>query len=180
VKFTPTPLSGLVQVELTPIRDERGFFARAWCARLFAEQGLNPQLSQANSSFNRYRGTVRGLHYQLPPSAEAKLVRCIQGAIFDVAVDLRRNSDTFGQWFGAELSAENRSALYIPEGFAHGYQTLSDNAEVFYQVSAAYDGALERGLRFDDPTVAIAWPLPPLYLSAKDSNAPAISRAELP
>jgi dTDP-4-dehydrorhamnose 3,5-epimerase len=168
MKFIATPCAGLTIVELNPITDARGFFSRAWCAKEFTDAGLSNQLSQANISFNVARGTVRGLHYQIAPHAEAKLVRCIQGAIFDVAVDLRPESLTYRKWFGIELSAQNRKALYIPEGFAHGYQTLTDNAELFYQVSTAYHAASERGVRFDDPAIGIQWPLAAQCLSPKD------------
>lgn len=132
MKFAPTPLAGAHIVEPDPIADERGFFARTWCRNEFVAQGLNPALVQCNISFNTKKGTLRGMHYQKHPHEEMKLVRCTQGAIYDVIVDLRPESRTFCKWFGAELSAENRKALYIPEGFAHGFLTLTDEAEVFY------------------------------------------------
>jgi dTDP-4-dehydrorhamnose 3,5-epimerase len=172
VKFTQTKLAGLTVVELNPITDDRGFFSRAWCTREFEGAGLHTGAAQMNVSFNRYRGTVRGLHYQLPPHAEQKLVRCIAGAIFDVAVDLRPESKTYKQWFGIELSQSNRLALCIPEGFAHGYQALSDDSEVLYLVSSHYHKDAERGARFDDPSFAIQWPLPPQHVSEKDRASP--------
>jgi dTDP-4-dehydrorhamnose 3,5-epimerase len=155
--FTPTKLSGAFVVDLERREDERGFFARAWCAEEFEEQGLSTRLVQCNVSFNHRRGTVRGMHYQQPPHAEAKLIRCTRGAIQDVIVDLRADSPTYLEWISIELSSENRTALYVPEGFAHGYQTLSDETETFYQVSEFYTPNAERGLRFDDPSIAIEW-----------------------
>jgi len=159
MKFIPTPLPGLMVIELEQQADERGFFARSWCGEEFIKNGLNPRLAQCNISFNARRGTLRGLHYQSDPHAEAKLVRCTMGKIFDVAVDIRPESDHYLGWFGIELSAENRRALYIPEGFAHGFQTLTDNAEVFYQMAESYYPDLARGLRYDDPKIGILWPI---------------------
>ncbi len=156
--FTATPLSGLCIVELEPISDERGFFARSWCGEEFIKHKLNPRLAQCNISFNHKAGTLRGLHYQSHPHQEAKLVRATMGSIFDVAVDIRPGSDTYLQWFGVELSAQNRKALYIPEGFAHGFQTLTDDAEVFYQMSESFYPELARGFRWDDPKIGIEWP----------------------
>jgi dTDP-4-dehydrorhamnose 3,5-epimerase len=158
LKFCTTTLKDSFLVELEPREDERGFFARAWCEREFEAHGLNPGLVQANLSYNRHRGTIRGLHYQVPPYAEAKLVRCIRGAIYDVIVDLREKSPTFLQWLGVTLSAANRQMLYVPEGFGHGFQTLEDDSEVFYQVTQFYTPGAERGARWDDPAFGIKWP----------------------
>ncbi|MDX1656340.1 MAG: dTDP-4-dehydrorhamnose 3,5-epimerase [Candidatus Competibacteraceae bacterium] len=171
--FHPTPLAGVWLIEPQPMADRRGFFARTFCAREFAQRGLNAQLSQCSISHNRRRGVLRGLHYQAQPLPEAKLVRCSRGRIFDVAVDLRPASPTRGQWFAAELDADNRRALYIPEGCAHGFQTLVDDSEVFYQISADYRPQLSRGIRWDDPTLAIRWPLPgSAILSERDRTLP--------
>jgi dTDP-4-dehydrorhamnose 3,5-epimerase len=158
LKFCTTTLKDSFLLELEPREDERGFFARAWCEREFEAHGLNPGLVQANLSYNRHRGTIRGLHYQVPPYAEAKLVRCIRGAIYDVIVDLREKSPTFLQWLGVTLSAANRQMLYVPEGFGHGFQTLEDDSEVFYQVTQFYTPGAERGARWDDPAFGIKWP----------------------
>ncbi len=158
MRFTPAPLSGLFIVEPELHTDERGFFARSWCAQEFEKQGLNPNLVQCSISFNHKAGTLRGLHYQAPPHQESKLVRCTMGAIFDVAVDIRENSPTYLKWFGVELSAENRKALYIPHGFAHGFQTLQDNSEILYQIAEFFNPDAARGLRWDDPKIGIKWP----------------------
>jgi dTDP-4-dehydrorhamnose 3,5-epimerase len=155
--FTETKLKGLYLIDLDSREDERGFFARTWCEDEFKKHGLNPRLSQCNISFNKKCGTLRGMHYQIEPFAEEKLVRCTMGAIYDVMIDLRITSDTFRQWFMAELSAENRRAVYIPAGFAHGFQTLVDNTEVFYQMSEFYHPECARGVRWDDPAFAIKW-----------------------
>jgi dTDP-4-dehydrorhamnose 3,5-epimerase len=168
MKFQETPLAGAYVIHLEPHRDERGLFARTFCAREFHAQGLNESFVQCNTSWNAAKGTVRGLHYQLPPSCEAKLVRCIVGAIWDVIVDLRPESPTYLQHVGVELTAENRLALYIPEKFAHGFQALEDATEVFYQMSEFFAPALARGLRYDDPKLGISWPLPLSAISEKD------------
>jgi dTDP-4-dehydrorhamnose 3,5-epimerase len=168
LRFAPTPLDGAWIVELEELGDERGFFARSWCQREFAERGLNPRLVQCNVSFNRRRGTLRGMHFQAAPVQEAKLVRCTAGAIHDVIIDLRRESPTYCRWFGVELSARNRRALFVPEGFAHGFQTLVDDAEVLYQMSEFHHPELARGLRWDDRRFAIRWPLADPILSARD------------
>jgi dTDP-4-dehydrorhamnose 3,5-epimerase len=171
--FTPTELPDVVMVDLERREDERGFFARAWCAREFAEAGLSTDLVQCNLSFNEERGTLRGMHFQRAPHAEAKLVRCTRGAIFDVAIDLRPDSPTHTRWVGVELTADNRRALYVPEGFAHGYQTLADGTETFYQVSEWYTPDFEGGVRWDDPAFGIEWPLPDdPVLSPKDAGWP--------
>lgn len=167
--FRETPLKGAYLIELEPRSDARGFFARSFCAREFEEHGLKPAVAQCNLSYNHKAGTLRGMHYQLPPAAETKLVRCTRGAIYDVIIDLRPDSATYLQHFGAELSEENRKALYVPEMFAHGYQALSDGAEVSYQVSAFYTPGMERGLRYDDPAFGLQWPLPVSVISDKDA-----------
>ena len=168
--FASTPLVGAFVVELKRIEDERGFFARSFCQREFAEQGLDTRLAQCNVSFNSKRGTLRGLHYQVPPHGEAKLVRCTQGAIWDVMVDLRPESASFKRWFGAELSAGNRRALYIPEGFAHGFQTLTDDAEVLYLMSEFYHQESAHGLPWNDPAFSIEWPIALPIISQRDRS----------
>ncbi len=170
--FTPTRITGVFIIEPELIEDERGSFARTFCRREFARHGLNPNLVQCNISFNRKRGTLRGMHYQAEPHAEAKLVRCTRGEIFDVAVDLRPDSPTYRDWVGVELSAENRRALYIPEGLAHGFITLTDDTEVFYQMSESYHPECARGVRHDDPAFGIDWPLRAICISKKDSTWP--------
>jgi dTDP-4-dehydrorhamnose 3,5-epimerase len=170
--FTPTRLAGMWLVEIEPYSDERGHFARTWCRREFEAHGLDTDLAQASLSFNRARGTIRGLHFQRPPHGEVKLVRCTRGAIFDVAVDLRPASPTRRQWQGFELTAENGMALYIPRGFAHGFQTLAPDSEVFYQISQFYAPEAASGVRYDDPAFAIAWPLPVAAISPQDRAWP--------
>ena len=170
--FAKTRLPGLVLVEPEPQRDERGSFARIWCRREFAGAGLDVAIAQSSLSANRRRGTLRGLHFQRPPHDEVKLVRCIRGAIFDVAVDLRPGSATYRHWQGFELSAENGAALYIPRGFAHGFETLADESEVLYQISAFYAPEASSGVRWDDPAFAIKWPFPPAAISEKDRSWP--------
>ena len=174
--FTETALAGAWIVEPERLEDERGFFARTFCAREFARRGLAPDMAQCSTSFNRRKGTLRGLHYQAEPHAEEKLVRVTMGAIFDVIVDLRDESPSFGRWFGTILSAENRRMLYIPKGFAHGFQTLADDSEVFYQISTFYDPASSRGIRWDDPELAVAWPNPQgAIVSARDRALPRLA-----
>jgi dTDP-4-dehydrorhamnose 3,5-epimerase len=168
VIFIPTALDGASLIELTPAGDERGFFARAFCRREFEAHGLNPNLAQCNLSFNKSRGTLRGMHYQLAPHAEVKLIRCTRGAIYDVIVDLRPQSRTFKQWMGVELTSNNHAMLYVPEGFAHGYLTLEENTEVFYQVSEFYSKEYERGVRWNDAAFGIEWPIEPAIISDKD------------
>lgn len=159
MNFIKTEIEGLYVVELNKLGDERGFFARAWCEKEFAGKNLTSRMVQANTSYSKNRGTLRGLHYQVSPHEEAKLMRCIKGAIFDVAVDLRPDSKTYKKWFGIELTESNRRMLFIPEGFAHGYQTLVEDTEVFYMSSAFYASEAERGLRWNDPAIAIKWPI---------------------
>jgi dTDP-4-dehydrorhamnose 3,5-epimerase len=175
VIFRPTELSGVVVVELEPFVDERGSFTRTFDAELFAAHGLDPRVVQCNNSFNPQAGTLRGLHYQLAPHAECKFVRCAQGRVFDVAVDLRPDSPTHRRWVGVELSAHNRLCVVVPEGCAHGFQTLEDDSEVHYQTSAAYAPEADRGVRWDDPAFAIRWPQPPAggrILSVRDRAHP--------
>jgi dTDP-4-dehydrorhamnose 3,5-epimerase len=172
MKFEETCLKGAWLIDLDPVEDDRGFFARAFCQQEFAGHGLKPEVVQSNLSYNAQKGTLRGLHYQLPPAAEAKFIRCISGAIYDVIVDMRPDSPTYLQHVGVELSASNRQALYIPEMFAHGYQALADNAEVLYQVSEFYTPGVERGLRYDDPRLAIEWPAAVTVISDKDRDWP--------
>ena len=171
--FIETKLKGAFVVELEKYSDDRGFFSRAWCQKEFKEQGINSRFVQANIGFSKNSGTIRGIHYQIAPFEEAKLVRCIRGAIFDVVLDLRPELPSFKQWFGVELSDENRKMLYVPEGCAHGYQTLVDNTEVFYQVSQVYSAESERGIRWNDPEFDIEWPIDEdLVISEKDQNWP--------
>lgn len=170
--FSPTPLAGAYVVELEQIGDERGFFARSFCREEFEALGLDPRIAQSNISFNRRRGTLRGLHYQAAPYAEAKLVRCTQGAIWDVIVDLRPASASYKRWHGVELSAASRRALYVPEGFAQGFQTLADDSEVLYLMSQFYRPEAARGLRWDDPALGIAWPIADPHLSDRDRGLP--------
>jgi dTDP-4-dehydrorhamnose 3,5-epimerase len=172
VIFQETTLPNAFVVELERLEDERGFFARTFCASEFTDHGLVAAVLQANLSFNHKQGTLRGMHYQLPPATEAKLVRCTRGAIYDVIIDLRPNSPTYLHHYGIELSAESRTALYVPEMFAHGFQTLVDQTEVTYQVSEFYTPGQERGIRYDDPAFAIEWPLPVGVISKKDSSWP--------
>lgn len=170
--FTEAPLSGAYTIELEKRGDERGFFARLFCEREFGENGLETRFVQINNSLTAKRGTLRGLHYQLPPAAEVKVVRCIKGALWDVILDLRAGSTTFGKWFACELSAENRRMMYVPRGFAHGFVTLSDETEAVYLVSAHYSPENERGVRFDDPLHGIAWPTEVSEVSQKDRAWP--------
>jgi dTDP-4-dehydrorhamnose 3,5-epimerase len=170
--FVQTPLAGAFIIELEQKSDPRGFFARSFCMTEFEAHGLKPVVAQCNLSYNHRRGTLRGMHYQVAPATEAKLVRCTRGAIYDVIVDLRPDSPTYMQHFGAELTEENRKALYVPDMFAHGYLALSDGAEVTYQVSEAYTPGCERGLRFDDPALKIEWPIPVTVMSDKDRDWP--------
>jgi dTDP-4-dehydrorhamnose 3,5-epimerase len=171
--FHATPLKGLWVVEPELLSDERGFFARSWCEDEFRARGLNADLTQCNISFNTRAGTLRGLHWQSEPHGEAKLVRCTMGAIWDVAVDVRPASPTFGQWHAVELNAQNRLGFFIPAGFAHGFQTLQDNSEVFYQMSTPFHGPSSRGAKWDDAAIGIRWPSTERrIISEKDRNLP--------
>lgn len=175
--FTPLALAGAYQIDLEPRTDERGFFARVFCADEFATHGLPTEVKQSNLSHNRHAGTVRGMHYQSAPHAEAKLVSCVRGAIYDVLVDLRPDSPTFCRWVGIELTAENRRQVFIPEGFAHGFQTLTDDCDVFYQMFAFYHPASARGVRWDDPAFGIVWRAGAgAHLSDRDRSYPDFDR----
>ena len=171
--FTETKLKGAFIIEPEKLEDKRGFFARLWCQNELKNHGLNPLLSQINMSYNRKQGTLRGLHYQSFPNEEAKLIRCTKGAIFDVIVDLRPNSSSYLEWFGIELSASNHKMLYVPENFAHGYQSLTDHTEIYYPVSQFYSPESARGARWNDPSFTIDWPLTDdLIISEQDKNWP--------
>jgi dTDP-4-dehydrorhamnose 3,5-epimerase len=172
MEFVPLLLSGAYLVELKPVHDERGFFARTWCTDEFKKRGLSTKLAQCAISYNGRRGTLRGMHYQAEPYAEAKLVRCSAGAIYDVIVDLRQGSATYRQWLAVELTAANHKMIYIPEGFAHGFQTLADDSEVFYQISEPYVSECARGVRWDDPVFRIKWPIADPIISDRDRNFP--------
>jgi dTDP-4-dehydrorhamnose 3,5-epimerase len=176
MRFEQTPLAGSYLVHLDPRVDARGTFARAFCAQEFAAQGLETSFVQANISSNARAGTVRGMHFQRAPHAEVKLVRCTRGAIYDVIVDMREGSKTYLDWFGAELSEENGLMMYVPKGFAHGYQALSDGATAFYMVSSFYAPDSEGGLRFDDPRLSIKWPRAISEQSDKDAKWPLLPR----
>jgi dTDP-4-dehydrorhamnose 3,5-epimerase len=174
MRFEETPLAGAFVIDIEKAADDRGFFARWFCANEFEPHGITNRVVQANMSFNHRAGTLRGMHYQIPPAAEVKLVRCTRGAIFDVIVDLRPGSPTHRRHFGIELSADNRSGLVVPEGFGHGFQTLVDETEVIYLVSEFYTPGCERGLRYDDPALGIEWPQPVTVVSEKDRGWPLI------
>lgn len=171
--FTETKLRGAFVLDLEPHEDDRGFFARTFCAREFEQHGLNPRLVQCSISFNRHRGTLRGMHWQEAPHGECKLIRVTRGAIYDVIIDLRRDSPTFKQWFAVELMAENRRQLYVPAGFAHGFQTLSGDTEVAYQMSDFFLPESSRGVRWNDPAFAIEWPkVEPRIMNERDGSYP--------
>jgi len=170
VLFRETELPGAFVIELQKYEDERGFFARCWCQQEFESHGLNPRTVQGNISFNKVKGTLRGMHYQVAPHAETKLVRCTRGAIYDVIIDLRRESPTYKRYVSEVLSSTNYKALFIPEGCAHGFQTLEDNSEVFYQMSEFYSPEHQRGLRYNDPAFRINWPIEATVISDRDRN----------
>jgi len=170
--FRETGLDGAFVLEMEPHADERGFFARAWCRREFEAKGLDTSIAQTSVSFNTAKGTLRGMHFQLPPHDEVKLVRCTAGAIWDVIIDLRPASPSYLRWEGFELTRENRRQLYIPKGFAHGFQTLADATEVHYQISEFYAPGASSGFRHDDPAFAIRWPLPVAVISERDRTWP--------
>ena len=172
MRFIETPIPGVMVVESEPLEDERGSFARAFCADEFRDAGLPLDVAQCNTSFNRARGTLRGLHYQAEPEAETKLVRCTRGRVFDVALDLRPQSPAFRRWTAAELDAEGRRAHFVPEGCAHGFITLAEASEVFYLMGRAYSPEHARGVRWDDPAFAIEWPLAPSVISTRDADFP--------
>jgi dTDP-4-dehydrorhamnose 3,5-epimerase len=168
--FTSTQLEGAFLIDIEPRKDERGFFARTWCRQELAARGLDTEVAQESISYNRLAGTVRGLHFQRPPHEENKIVRCTRGAIFDVIVDLRPHSPSYLQWQAFELTAENRRAVYIPKGVAHGFQTLTDHCEVNYHISAFYAPDASSGYRYDDHTFEITWPLPVTVISERDAS----------
>lgn len=170
--FTETPLKGAFVVEIKALEDSRGFFARTWCEREAAAMGLSVRIAQCNIAFNHRRGALRGMHFQVPPHQEARLVRCTMGSIHDVIVDLRPDSPTFLRHWSTTLSAANRLAVYVPEGFAHGLQTLEDGTEVFYQMSAAYAAEANTGVRWNDPVLGLRWPLPVTDISERDRRFP--------
>lgn len=169
--FNPLDLQGAYLISLDKKEDDRGFFARYYCEEEFKKHNLNTNWVQMNNSFSKHKGTLRGLHFQNPPHAEVKMIRCFRGAIWDVMVDIRKNSKTYGQWFGTELSAENRNMLYIPQGFAHGFISLTDDSEILYMVSSSYAGHAEGTLRWNDPFHQIEWPIDPTIISEKDQKA---------
>jgi dTDP-4-dehydrorhamnose 3,5-epimerase len=174
MRFKTTRLPGVFQVELELRGDDRGFLARTYCDHAFAAQGLNTRWPQCNLTLTRPRGTIRGMHFQAEPKPEIKLIRCVGGVIFDVLVDVRPDSPTFGQWQGFELSSANRMALYVPTGIAHGMQCLVENCEVYYHMSESYVPELARGIRWNDPAVGIQWPLPNPTLSERDARLPTL------
>lgn len=168
--FSPTPLAGCYLISLEPVTDSRGWFARTYCKDEFEQIGHAKEWVQLNHSFSSKKGALRGMHYQLPPFTEIKMVRCIAGAVYDVVIDLRKDSATFLRWYGTELSAANKKMLYIPEGFAHGFQTLEDNTELIYHHSALYTPGYEAGILYNDPAVGIQWPFTPTEISERDKK----------
>jgi len=170
MKFESTEIAGLYTIDLHKIEDERGFFARAFCKEEFESMDLEPNVIQANMSFNKVAGTIRGMHFQQSPYQETKFIRCLSGSIYDVVIDLRKDSSTYLKTFGIELTSENRTALFIPKDFAHGFITLQDNTEVMYLVSQMYVPGAEKGIRWNDPQFAIKWPIEPIKISAKDAS----------
>jgi len=174
MNFIETPITGAYVIELESFQDERGLFTRAFCQKEFEAIGFHKQIVQINHSVTIQKGTIRGMHYQLPPACETKIIRCVQGKVLDIMVDLRANSSTFMKWHGVELSKENQCMAFIPDGFAHGFQTLTDNSELIYLSTEFYNMKHERGLRFNDPTLEIKWPLPVNVISAKDKSHPFI------
>ena len=172
MRFIDLPIKGAHLIELNKLGDERGFFARMFCQEAFAQRGLETTFVQMNNSRSAQKGTLRGLHFQIPPKEEVKLVRCIEGEIFDVVLDLRKESPTFGKWHGELLSAQNRTMMYVPKGCAHGFLTVTQESEVIYLVSSPYDPALERGVRWNDPSFNIAWTAEPSLISKRDQEHP--------
>jgi dTDP-4-dehydrorhamnose 3,5-epimerase len=170
--FEETKIAGIFKIQLEPVSDDRGFFARSWCRKEFETRGLNPHLAQCSLSFSKRKGTLRGMHYQLAPHAETKLIRCTRGSIFDIALDLRPASPTFKEWTSAILTAENHHMLYVPEGCAHGFLTLEDDCEVFYQMSEFYHPESAGGVRWDDPAFGIVWPVEVKAISSRDASYP--------
>ena len=176
MKFEPTPLKDAWIVKLEPIGDDRGYFARAFCRQEFEARGIAFDVAQCNTSLNQAAGTLRGLHYQVDPAPEAKFMRCVRGAMYDVIVDMRPDSPTYRRHFGIELSAENHTMLYVPPLFAHGFQTLAPDTQTYYLVDAAYAPECERGVRYNDPLLGIEWPLPVEEISEKDGNWPLLEK----
>ncbi len=174
MRFTTTPLAGAWVIDSDPHKDDRGWFMRVWCAEEFSEHGIEFKPVQANMGLSLHKGTIRGLHFQKAPALEAKLIRCTRGSIFDVAIDIRPESSTYGKWYGIELSSENNRMLYVPEGYAHGYQTLQDSTEIYYLTSQYYTPKLSFGVRFNDPLFCIKWPLAVTMVSEQDRNWPLI------
>jgi dTDP-4-dehydrorhamnose 3,5-epimerase len=175
MKFTPTSFGDVWVVDPDPRNDERGFLARTYCEQEFSDHGLNTRWVQQNHTLTRTRGSVRGMHWQTAPKSEIKLVRCLAGSVMDVVVDVRPQSPTFGRWLAIELSVQNMRALYIPAGYAHGFQCLEDSCELFYLMSEFYHADLARGVRCDDPRVGITWPLPVVHLSPRDTHLPLLA-----
>jgi len=178
MKFNKLPLKGAYTIEQDRSEDERGFFARYWCKKEFESFGLDANISQINNSLSRDKGTLRGLHFQYAPKAETKIVRCLSGAIWDVIVDIRENSPTYGKWHGTELNDNNRTMIYVPKGFAHGFQTLVDNVELLYLHSEFYSQKRESGLSYNDKTIAIDWPLPVSEISERDKSHPNLNKLD--
>lgn len=170
--FSETKLSGAYVIEIEKIEDERGFFARTWDKREFSKKKLDSEFVQSSVSLNKKKGTIRGMHYQIKPYEETKIIRCIKGRIFDVIIDLRPNSKTFKEWFSIELSENNYKMIYIPKGFAHGFQTLEDNTEVFYQISQAYESKFSKGIKWNDKILDVKWPMKNIIISEKDKSLP--------
>ena len=168
--FTPSRIAGAWMIDITPVTDARGFFAMTWLPRELSDRGMNPALAQCNLAFNHTRGTLRGMHFQKAPHAQAKIVRATRGALLDVIVDLREDSPTFKKWDAVELTADNRRMLYMPEGIAHGYITLTDGTEAYYHGSSPWVKEAESGVRWDDPAFAIEWPFPPMVMSERDES----------
>ena len=177
--FKQTKFKGVFIIEMERLKDRRGFFARTFCKKEFKKHGLNPRILQCSISFNKKKGTLRGIHYQVSPHQEAKLVSCIRGAIYDVTIDLRPDSPTFKQWLAVELTADNHRMLYVPEGVAHGFQTLTDNTEVLYQMFELYYPECARGVRWNDPAIRIQWPFKKCIISPKDQQCPDFKAALL-
>jgi len=172
MRFIPTPLSGAYLIELEKKLDDRGFFARFYCANEYNNLNLDTNIVQINNSYSSYKATLRGIHYQLSPNAETKIIRCIKGSLYDVVVDLRKESPTFLKWYGAELNEDNRYMLYVPKGFGHAFITLADNTEALYLVTEFYNSERERGIKWDDPLINIKWPINPAVISEKDQKHP--------
>ena len=176
MKFIPTSLEGSYIIEVEPFNDERGWFTRFYCKKEFSQIGYNGEWKQSNHSTTYKKGTVRGMHFQKKPFQEIKLVKCISGLVYDVIIDLRKESSSFLQWTGIELSEKNKRMIFIPQGFAHGFQCMEDNCELIYQHSEFYTPEFEQGIRFNDPMIDIHWPLPAIYISSKDSSYPLLDK----